>query len=166
MSTRDRLRRAVAGHRLAVLAAGALFVFLPLIAGGLGMRAKPLENRPLAEPPSLAAGWEVFDEASTYVQDHLPVRSAAVDVHSTVVREVFRQPPTVASVTVDGVAYPRVVQGEGGWLFYGGDFWCPAPRAQTSRATVDRLERLATSPALLRARGRRAGRPGQVVHRH
>jgi hypothetical protein len=54
-------------------------------------------------------------------------------------------------VTVGGVAYPRVVQGDDGWLFYGGDFQSPCAPREDVEATVDRLERLAT---ILRSSGR------------
>lgn len=150
MSDRNRVRRP-RGHRVLVLAAAAVFVFLPVVAGLLGLRAKPLENRPLADRPSLAAGWDVFDEASAYVRDHLPVRNAAVEAHGKAVRSLFREPPTVASTVVDGVAYPKVVLGHDGWLFYGGDFQNPCTPVAGVTQSVDRLERVAT---LLRKAGK------------
>jgi hypothetical protein len=129
-----------------------LFVFAPLAAGLAGERARPLENRPLAERPSLSAGWGVFDEASRYVQEHLPVRNAAVDVHGTVVRSVFGDPGVAPATVVGGVAYPSVVDGRDGWMYFGGDFKNPCHPRMAVDQTVDQLLRLAQ---VLRDAGKR-----------
>ena len=133
------------------LLAALLFVFAPVGVAVFGVHAKPLENRPLADTPSLRSGWRVFDETSAYVTDHLPIRTAAVDAHGAVVRSLFRQPVEVSSVLVDGVAYPRVVAGKDRWLYYGGDFQNACSPKEPVKATVDRLERVAQ---LLRDSGR------------
>jgi len=145
----DKLSR---GLRLAPIAlAGALFVFLPTLAGLAGEHARPLENKPLADPPSLTAGWDVFDEASAFVQDHLPVRNAAVDLHGKVVSKAFGDPPLAPTQTAGGVAYPSVVDGENGWMYYGADFLHPCNPELPVDRTVDRLTRLAT---ILRGAGK------------
>jgi hypothetical protein len=133
------------------LVAALAFVFAPVGVAVFGVHAKPLENRPLADKPSLRSGWKVFDETSAYVTDHLPIRTAAVDAHGAVVRSLFRQPVEVSSVLVDGVAYPRVVAGKNRWLYYGGDFQNTCSPKELVKATVDRLERVAE---LLRESGR------------
>jgi hypothetical protein len=140
------------GFRRAPIAlAGALFVFLPTMAGLAGERARPLENKALADRPSMAAGWDVFDEASAYVQDHLPVRNAAVDIHGKVVGGVFGDRAVAPTRTAGGVAYPSVVDGENGWMYYGADFLNPChPQLPVDR-TVGQLTRLAT---ILRGAGK------------
>jgi alginate O-acetyltransferase complex protein AlgJ len=139
-------------ERVLVGAAAAAFVFVPVATPLLGMRAHPLENRPLAKAPSLDAGWGVFAAASSYASDHLPIREAAVHVNQRVVDGVFQEPPSIAASTVNGVAYPRVVLGQDSWLFYGGDFQSPCTPLEPATATVARLSRLA---AVLRASGRK-----------
>jgi alginate O-acetyltransferase complex protein AlgJ len=157
--------------------AGVLFVFAPLAAGLAGERAQPLENRPLADRPSLSAGWGVFDEASRYVQEHLPVRNAAVDVHGTVVRGVFGDRAVEPATVVDGLAYPSVVDGRNGWMYFGADFKNPCHPTMAVDRTVDQLARLAQ---ILRDAGKRVavvvvpdkssvvvdGLPSRYVGRH
>lgn len=151
MARRPRKRPA----QLVVALAAVIFVFGPAAAGAVGLRAQPLENRPLAGTPSVSAGWRVFDEASAWVQDHLPVRNAAVEAQRMVARDIFADPPTGATNLVDGVAYPLVVQGRGAatdrWLFFGRDFQNPCHPEAGARETVSRLDRLAT---LLRSAGK------------
>lgn len=151
MNQRRRHRPAA----LVITVAAVAFVFGPAAAGALGLRAEPLENRPLADPPSLSAGWKVFDESSAWVQDHLPVRNAAVEAQRSVARDVFSDAPTVGTNVVDGVAYPLVVQGRGEgddqWLYFGRDFQNACHPSAGVERTVARLERLAT---LLRGAGK------------
>lgn len=149
--THSRGTRRPRMRQLPGLVAALAFVFAPVGVAVLGVEAEPVENRPLADKPSLGSGWKVFDEASAYVTDHLPIRSAAVEAHGTAVRSIFRQPVEVSSVVVDGMAFPRVVQGDDGWLFYGGDFLNTCTPKESVKATVDRLERVAE---LLRDSGR------------
>ncbi|MBM6400996.1 alginate O-acetyltransferase AlgX-related protein [Phycicoccus sonneratiae] len=140
-------------HRrlLPVVVAGGVFVFGPLVAGLAGARATALENRPLADRPSLSAGWKVFDEASLWVSDHLPVRTAAVQARSEVVRGVFGDHAVEPTRVVDGVAWPSVVEGRDRWLYAGGDFVNACHPQLGVEETVERLERMTT---LLREHGR------------
>ena len=151
MHQQKRPRPAAVG----VAIAAAVFVFGPAAAGALGLRAQPLENRPLADAPSLSTGWKVFDESSAWVQDHLPVRNAAVEAQRSVARELFADPATVGSNLVDGVAYPLVVQGRGEgndqWLYFGRDFQNACHPSAGVEQTVARLQRLAQ---VLRAAGK------------
>ncbi|KQX69937.1 hypothetical protein [Angustibacter sp. Root456] len=141
------------GRAKAVIAVAAFgFVLAPVVAFALGGRATELENRELAPPPSASDGWKVFDRASEYTTDHLPLRPAAVRANEELTREVFRQPPDVATITTaDGTQYPRVVVGEDGWLYYGGDFLNPCTARGPVKAPIDQLRRFT---ALLRASGR------------
>jgi alginate O-acetyltransferase complex protein AlgJ len=104
-STRKRKGRAVA-------LAGFSLIFLPIVSLGFGKRAANLENRTLARPPGFSDGWTIPSQLGKYISDRIPWRSTAIRVDSWVDSNVFREDPAFG-----GSASPRVIAGEGGYLF-------------------------------------------------
>ena len=122
---------------IAVLAV--LFFALPLGLRFFGMTVKSFENRPLAPAPSLAAGWDVFDETTRYFVDRMPLRKAAVRSYGWTSLNVLGTSPTwrreradlaglgTAAATAAAAqpaerraavpARDRIVVGTDGWLF-------------------------------------------------
>lgn len=143
---------------IAVLAL--LFFFGPAFAFVLGARPHQIENHKLAAFPSLSDGWKFFPEFTAWATDHLPLRAQAVQANTTVSEKVFREPPSYgsdggasagvagiqsgpSSSAPNGVAYPKVIQGTGGWLYFGDDVSNLCRPARTVADTLARLHRLA-----------------------
>ena len=144
---------------IAVLAV--LFFFGPALAFVLGARPQQIENRKLTEFPSISDGWKFFPEFTAWATDHLPLRAQAVQANTTVSEKVFREPPAYgsdsgASAGVAGiqsgpssssapkdVVYPKVIQGTGGWLYFGDDVSNLCHPTRTVADTATRLRRLA-----------------------
>jgi hypothetical protein len=145
------------------------FFFGPLGAFALGARPQAFENHALSDMPSLSDGWSFFPEFTTWAVDHLPLRQKAVQAYAAGSDRVFGEPPSYSSAdagpvagvpsgdgtatdTGDGVEYPRVIQGEDGWLYFGADVSGMCQPVQTVQETMDRLNRLAEA---VEASGRR-----------
>ena len=137
-----RIRTVVAGFAL-------LFFSAPLILWVGGVRARPFENRRMAEAPKLSQGWDAFDEATRFFVDRLPLREQAVRANTWTSLHVFSTTPDYSRSTVaggnrkrdslpfgeprqpakaDATATPanqppdtNVVQGPDGWLFLEGE---------------------------------------------
>lgn len=125
------------GRRWLVLLVGLVFLFTPAAAYVSGVRATEIENRRLTEFPSLSAGWEFFPQLSAWATDHLPLRDRAVEANTRLSESVFGEPPQYGGPAEGGGAgpvapapgdadvqervFPRVLQGEDGWLFLGAD---------------------------------------------
>jgi hypothetical protein len=153
---------------IAVLAL--LFFFGPAFAFVLGARPQQIENRKLAEFPSISAGWKFFPEFATWATDHLPLRAQAVRANTAVSEKIFREPPSYgsdndgtagvagiasgpsASTGSQDVVYPKVIQGTDGWLYFGDDVSRLCQPTQSVAATMQRLHRLADA---VTASGRR-----------
>jgi alginate O-acetyltransferase complex protein AlgJ len=151
-----------------VLALG--FFFGPLGAFVLGERPEAFENRALTEFPSLSDGWDYFPNFTSWAVDHLPLRDKAVSANAAFSENVFGEAPSYGSGTDGGpvagvpsgdgtasdagdeVEYPRVIEGENGWLYFGGDVSNLCRPARTVAETMDRLNRLA---AAVESSGRR-----------
>ena len=102
-----------------------VFFFGPAAAFLLGDRADEIDNRPLASVPSASDGWSFFPDFTTWANDHLPLRSQAVERGTELSEAVFNEPPPygqgAGTIADDGVQYPRVITGSDGWLYFGGD---------------------------------------------
>jgi hypothetical protein len=125
------------GRRWLVLLVGLVFLFTPAAAYVSGVRATEIENRRLTEFPSLSAGWEFFPQFSAWATDHLPLRDRAVGANTRLSETVFGEPPQYGGPAEGGGAgpvapapgdtdvqervFPRVLQGQDGWLFLGAD---------------------------------------------
>lgn len=119
-----------------VVAVGLLLLFTPAVAFAAGVRARPIENRPLAELPTGSDGWSVFPKLTAWATDRLPLRDRAIRLNDRLVERVFGQPPMSgtgggppvggpgAAGSLDNL-FPRVIEGEDGWLYVGSDTEVP-----------------------------------------
>jgi hypothetical protein len=168
--------------RRVIAALAIAFFALPLAVRATGVTARPFENRALAPRPSLDAGWNVFDQATRFFVDRMPLREQAVRAYSWTAQHVFgvspswrrellaNEPPAAAlpqdnaaaaaqpkpapRATGDTrVANAQVLRGSDGWLFLAQD--------------VDRACSLATpwppAVALVEAIAREIRRSGRPV---
>ncbi|MCW2635566.1 MAG: hypothetical protein JWQ99_1933 [Blastococcus sp.] len=136
------------------------FFFGPAGAFLLGVRPVAFENRALADLPSLAEGWQFFPDFTTWSVDHLPLRDKAVSANAALTERLFGEAPSYRTDTGDGptagvpaskdpasdapaVEYPRVIEGEDGWLYFGGDVSNLCVPVHSVADTMDRLDRLA-----------------------
>ncbi len=124
-------------RRWLVLAIGLVFLFTPAAAYVSGVRATEIENRRLTAFPSVSEGWDFFPQLSAWATDHLPLRDRAVEANTRLSESVFGEPPQYGGPAEGGGAgpvapapgdtaveervFPRVLQGEDGWLFLGAD---------------------------------------------
>lgn len=164
---RNRMRDVVVFPLIAAL----LLFFGPGVAYVLGDRAEAVENRELADFPSLELGWDFLPAFSAWAIDHLPLRSEAVLARTRISEAVFGELPKYASaptgvgvagigagaggdadIGANEVQYPQVVEGRDGWLFYGSDVSASCNAAMPMSEIVDNLQRLADAAA---ASGRR-----------
>jgi alginate O-acetyltransferase complex protein AlgJ len=137
-----------------------LFFFGPSLAFVLGERPQEIENRALAEFPSPADGWSFFPGFTSWATDHLPLRGRAVEGHAVVSEQVFGEAPSYGSDTPGGpvagvpaqeedagegpgTEYPRVIEGDDGWLYFGDDVAHLCRPQRTLDDTMARLDRLA-----------------------
>lgn len=152
-------------RRVAFLLA-ALFFFGPPGAFLLGARPVAFENRALAEFPSVSDGWEFFPGFTTWAVDHLPLRDHAVEANAAAAESLFGEAssfgagggegPLVGSPSAEedevAATYHHVLQGEDGWLYYGGDVEELCEPTRSIEETFERLDRLA---AAVESSGRR-----------
>ena len=148
----------VSPHRqkiaLIPLVVALVFFFSPAAAFVLGDRAATIDNRPLANLPSPADGWAFFPDFNTWANDHLPLRSEAVEGGTELSEAVFDEPPPygqTGAAAADGVQYPQVIDGEDGWLYFGGDVSAPCNPVRSIDETIANFQRL---EAAIRASGR------------
>ena len=150
-------RRATSIVVFPLIAAIVLFAG-PAAGFALGYRATPIDNRPLADFPSLSDGWSFFPKFQAWADDHLPYRSQAVKAGTNLSEGLFGEPARFSSggVTVagvggsnttttttekptdangDGVKYPQVIAGKNDWLYFGSDFE-PACKPEESMSTI------------------------------
>ncbi len=164
----ERVRNRWTARRLRVPIAFLLalaFFFGPLGAFVLGARPQQIENRELTAFPSLSDGWAFFPQFTAWATDHLPLRAEAVRGNAALSERLFGEAPSyrtdpgggpTAGVpsgdstatdtpdsAPDGVPYPQVIEGEDGWLYFGGDVsnLCTATRGVDE--VLDRVNRLA-----------------------
>jgi alginate O-acetyltransferase complex protein AlgJ len=102
----------------------------------LGARPDPVENRPLAEFPSVTEGFGFFTGLGAWATDHLPFREQAVRSVGAISQGVFGEPAPLHgsahgspigagrpgdSPALDENLFPPVIEGREGWLFLGHD---------------------------------------------
>ncbi|CAN5313809.1 hypothetical protein BH20ACT8_BH20ACT8_17500 [soil metagenome] len=97
--------------RLLVAVAFATVLFVPGVLWLTGFQGEEIENRDLTQAPAFDSPADVFDtdtyeQASAYVVDQLPLRSALVEANAKLNLEVFDESPN-----------PAVTLGADGWLF-------------------------------------------------
>ncbi len=136
---------------------GAILLFgSPAIGFVLGDRATPIDNRPLAEFPTLNEGWKFLPKFQAWSNDYLPLRAQAVRADTTIAQALFGETPRFATggtslgvagvgagaptpdssaKSSSGVKYPQVLTGKDGWLFYGSDVEAPCTPKE-SLATI------------------------------
>jgi hypothetical protein len=146
--------------RLVFLVVGVVFFFLPVAALLVGVRAKPIENKPLATAPHWRLSWDVIPEITDYVNSHLPFRDAAVRANTNLSLKVFGEAPSTAVGTggpagVDnqqqtGADKPedpeavggKVTIGRNGWLYLAEEFHKECQRLQPPAQVIANLQRL------------------------
>jgi hypothetical protein len=126
------------GRQFTALACAVLFFASPTIGWLFGARAEPLENRPMAEFPSVTQGWGFFTGLNPWATDNLPFRKGAVHSVDALSRGVFGEGPRLdggehsapigagggrekAKPRLDENVFPTVVEGKNGWLYLGHD---------------------------------------------
>jgi hypothetical protein len=70
-----------------------LFFCLPVGLRAVGVTANPFENRRLADPPKVSAGWDAFDQATRFFVDRLPLREQAVEANTWVALHLWDSVP-------------------------------------------------------------------------
>jgi len=148
---------------VAVAVIGLVLLFLPALAFVVGARAEPIENRPLADFPSPADGWSFFPGMNAWSTDHLPLRKDAVALNDRLVEGLFGAAPVTGGSSGPAVGgsggagsldnlFPRVIEGEDGWLYLGGDMKNPC---LAERDVGDTLDELVALRDTVEASGRR-----------
>lgn len=123
-------------RQLVALMCALVFLSAPLSSWLFGARPEPVENRPLAEFPSVTEGFGFFTGLSAWATDHLPFRKHAVQVVGAISQGVFNEPAPVHGSAhgspigagrahpdppLDENVFPPVIEGRDGWLFLGHD---------------------------------------------
>jgi alginate O-acetyltransferase complex protein AlgJ len=136
------------------------FFFGPLGAFLLGVRPEAIENRALADFPSLTQGWSFFPSVTSWATDHLPLRAEAVRLNAALSERVFHESPSYRRDTAPGpvpgnstpkdsggdpnsTQYPQVLEGKDGWLYFGPDTSNPCQATRSVPDVLDRINRLA-----------------------
>jgi len=149
--------------RLLIATLALTFFFAPVVAAALGVHAPTIENRKLGRLPERADGWSSFGVFDKWATDHLPLRNVAINANTSVEHNVFRETPdygangTATTTTATGVAgisapqpvvsaaaipaFPTVIAGTGGWLFYGTDFRAACNPTLSATVIAQRLAR-------------------------
>jgi alginate O-acetyltransferase complex protein AlgJ len=151
------------------------FFFAPLGLRAAGVTARPFENRPMAEFPSVSQGWDAFDQATRFFVDRLPLREQAVRANTWVFTNVYDSEPRygqpgeeVALPFAEGAEEeaaaepapnepaPQVaetaVKGREGWLFLGGELTRKCMEFLPWATAIERWERFVS---ILRRGGKR-----------
>ncbi len=122
-----------------------VFFFGPGVAYLSGGRAKEIENRRLTAFPSVNQGWKALPQLGQWAVDHLPGRQQAVDANDTVTRRVFDDYPSYGTTGTGPVAYPYVLGGKDGWLYFGDDMANKCNPGYGIDQTMARMQRLASA---------------------
>lgn len=146
--------------RNVIAVAGAAFLFTPAVLYVVGVKPTEVENRRLAEFPTVSQGWDALDGLGPWATDHLAGREYGLRMKSRLDR--FGELGSTASTTVAAAggegerpanAGPMVVDGKNGVLFYARDFEFACGLGEEFSP---RLQRLLDVAELLEASGRRA----------
>ncbi|WP_061296605.1 alginate O-acetyltransferase AlgX-related protein [Herbidospora cretacea] len=112
--------------RLAAL----LFFFAPAMAFTVGVRAVEMENKPLPPVPAIGGNWDAWATA------HMPLRQQAVRANVFLTESLFGHAPAY------GHGYPKVIEGEDDWLYFGDDVTEACHQRRPISETIDALRRL------------------------
>ncbi len=126
-----------ARQRLLLAIAGALLIFLPGLASLVGVRAQPIENRPLVALPSADDGWDAVDDVVPFANDHLAFRDRAIRLDTWVDEKLFGDHPAYGQS-----AEPKVLLGIDGWLFLAEDLTKACRPLDTIDAALDTIDAL------------------------
>ncbi len=134
-----------------VLVLALVFFFSPAVAVLGGFQVQQIENRPLAQFPSIHDGWKALPELGTWATDHLAGRERAVAANTQVSQNLFgEQAGDTASAKAGG--YPQVIEGRQGWLFLGDDV---SVRCKTKAIPGDIIARMKKLSDLVTKSGRK-----------
>ena len=131
--------------------AAVVFFATPVAARVVGVKAEPFENRRLAEAPSLDDGWNVFDRATRFLTDRMPLREEAVRANTRISQDLFDTTPRYGEGDGRGLPFAgsggrgpqvrnfdgfRVATGRDGWLYLADepDRACTLPSPATPRS--------------------------------
>ena len=89
--------------RMTVAVLATAFFLTPLVLLLGGARVHPFENRRLEPAPRLADGWNLFDVATRYLIDRMPLRDQAVHANTWIDEQVFSITPTYGVNGLGGV---------------------------------------------------------------
>lgn len=134
-----------------------LFFCGPALAFVMGDRAESIENRALADAPSLSDGWEFIPNAELWAIDHLPLRSQAIRLGTEISQRVFDEPPAYGTSTggveggqgtnptenTESGQYPPIITGPDGTLFFGADVGNTCAPAMSMETVETQLNRIA-----------------------
>lgn len=115
----------------AIAGAFCLVLFAPWLALLVGIRAEPLENRPISPWPRPGAGF--FERLAVAIQDRLPLRAEAIRAQTALAVDFLGDSPS-----------ERVLIGREGWLFYAGDFEAACATLSEVVPQVDGVGEIAT----------------------
>lgn len=157
------------GKQQFALVCAIIFFAAPLVSLAMLGRPPAIENRPLHEFPSVSQGWGFFTGLNAWATDWLPLRSAAINLNDSISRGVFGEPPQAGSsdsqpITppagnqggqpgggqVNGV-YPTVLEGKGGWLYFGDDAYA---KCNPTTPLSDTVKALAAFKQVVQQSGR------------
>lgn len=163
-------RRALIRLAFALLAIA--FFAAPVALRAVGVHANAFENRRLAQAPELSQGWEVFQQATRFLTDRMPLREQAVRANTKLWDNVFSTAPRYGSAAKDRAlpfggapgaagAPPGKPQAQAGGALRGRDGWLYVPDELSTMCkpavpfpqAIRRWEQLVS---LVRASGRRA----------
>lgn len=124
-------------QRLLLALAGALLIFLPGLATIAGVRAQPIENRPLVALPSVDDGWDALDDVVPFANDHLAFRDRAIRLDTWADENLFGDHPAYGQSTA-----PKVLLGDDSWLFLAEDLTKACRRLDTVETALANIEAL------------------------
>ena len=128
------------GRQRSAGVAALVFFMTPLVLFTVGVRPPVFENREPASFPSVTDGWGFFTGLSQWADDNLPLRDVAVDAADGISRGLFGEPPPLGQRSdsnpvqppvpspgdedrekLRASGFPRVIEGDDGWLYLGYD---------------------------------------------
>lgn len=119
-----------------------IFLVVPAVAYLAGLRPTVSENHAPAAFPGVGAGWSFFTGLSAWATDSFPFRDEGIAAENGLSRSVFgeppqygqsggagpldlptptNQPPVRSGGERAGNGFQTVIEGKGGWLYYGYD---------------------------------------------
>jgi hypothetical protein len=142
-------------NRMLVIVLIMLFLPAGLYAGGI--RANRFENHRLASLPGASAGWAYLADLNDWATDNIPLRQQGVELSNDIDRHIFGDsssssgsgggttaiPGAPPSTNAGNSAYPLVLAGKNGYLFYGPDISLKCEPARQSDAIIGAVQTLA-----------------------